>query len=685
MKKLINRIKKLDMNKIKRSIYNNQFFYIFLAVNILNDFILRYMTMKSLKIAFGVQPFFADLFFLAIIGGFVYLFKKKKSRLIYLSIITVLCTIICIVNSIYYTFYTSFSSVSLLSNLKYAAQVGDAVTENVMKVTDYIYIIPLIIYFILMYRYNKKGFFKNSFNRKRNLKYFVNNLILVGVSFLGLLVTLKPVDYSRLIKQWNREYLVGRFGIYIYHVNDGIKSLEPKIVSFFGYDNAYKEFNDYFKDAPKKQAHKNKYTGIYKDKNIIAIHAESIQNWVIGKEFNGVELTPNLNRISKESLYFDNFYAEVGVGTSSDTEFTTLTSLMPTNVGTAFVSYFNRTYNTVLKSLKAQGYRTLSFHGNTASFWNRNAMYKSLGYDRFYSKKDFNIDEVLGLGLSDTSFFKQTVPILKKEQDKHGKFYATVIMLSNHTPFYDVSKYIDIELKKTKKVMNKDGVLEDKTYDYLDGTKLGRYIKSVRYADLALGKFFEELDAAGLLENTVVVIYGDHDARLPRRDYIKMENFDYSNKDNEFLSKDDPGYKDVNKYDYELNRKVPLIFWTKDKKIKKKVSYPMGTYNYAPTLGNMMGFYNPYALGKDIFEVRENNVVPFVNGSWLDKNIYYDSQGNVQYPYNPAPISNEYITKTNHHVNELLKVSNNMIIYDLIDAKDKNKIPEREIIKNNEW
>ena len=98
-------------------------------------------------------------------------------------------------------------------------------------------------------------------------------------------------------------------------------------------------------------------------------------------------------------------------------------------------------------------------------------------------------------------------------------------MLSNHTPFSDVEKYgeylVDIKGTETKE----DGTPEEVTYPYMEGTKLGNYFKSIHYADSALGEFINELDEAGLLENTIIVLYGDHDARLPRADYNKLYNY----------------------------------------------------------------------------------------------------------------------------------------------------------------
>ena len=91
-----------------------------------------------------------------------------------------------------------------------------------------------------------------------------------------------------------------------------------------------------------------------------------------------------INKLVKESMYFDNFYAQNSVGTSSDTEFSLNTSLMPVNSGTVFVSYTDRTYISLESLLHDKGYYTFSMHANKGSMWNRNRMHPSLGYDKLY-------------------------------------------------------------------------------------------------------------------------------------------------------------------------------------------------------------------------------------------------------------------------------------------------------------
>jgi len=668
----------LDLGKkLKILLLDNIVFCVFVLLNVINATLLRAFTMNNPSNYFAFQPLLADLAFVIVLGSFSFLLKKK-GRYIFYIISTAILTALCMINSSYYTFYTSFSSISVISTVKFIGQVGDAVVENVLKPKDFVYLLAPIIMVALCLR--KSRVTKLTRNDYKDRPRAVKTLAIGAVLAVVFTATLTSTDIGRLVKQWNREYIVMKYGIYVYHVNDLFKSIEPKLTSLFGYDEAVKAFNEYF--GEESESKKNKYTGIYEGKNIIAIHAESIQNFVIGLKINGQEVTPNLNKLVNSGLYFDNFYAQVSVGTSSDSEFTYSTSLMPANSGTAFGSYYNRTYITTQKLLKEKGYYTFSMHGNNADYWNRRLMYKSIGYDKFYSKVDYEIDEVIGLGISDKSFFRQSLEKIKEVNANNEKFYGTVIMLTNHTPFSDVDKYgeFDVSLKETK-YNTETGKYEEVTYPYMEDTKLGRYLKSVHYADSALGEFIDGLDKEGILDDTVIVVYGDHDARLPKEDYIRLYNYDKET--NGILSEDDENYYDFDSYQYELNRKVPFIIWSKDAKYKGTNSNVMGMYDVQPTLGNMFGFNNPYALGNDIFNVKEDNIVVFPTGNWVTNKVYYNSQKESYMILKNSIIDKAYIENCNLYADKLLNVSNSMIVYNLIEKTNEEQTNEAEVINDN--
>ncbi len=642
-----------NLRQIKKTCSKNKDFVAFVIVSVLNPTILRFLTVHNF---FAIKPFLADLSVVLFIGAFGFLIKPKRRNAYFIGF-NIFLTLICFINSIYYTFYSSFSSISLLSTSRFVVDVGDSVTENVFQVKDLIYWIGTI-FLIWYYRHlKKKKFVKSEVSRNK----FIHSILSAGVCIFFFVITLTGLEIGRFAKQWNREYIVTVFGIYTYHVNDLVQSVKPKLTSLFGYDKAMKEFKAYYEE--RNEAHKkNKYTDIYKGKNVLVIHAESLQNFVIGLKINGQEVAPNFTKLAKEGLYFDNFYTQVSVGTSSDSEFTFNTSLMPSYNGTVFVSYFDREYVATPKLLKEKGYYTFSMHANNATFWNRNVMHENLGYDKFYSKSDYEVndDNIIGLGLSDEAFFAQSIEYLKEIKEKKKPYMGTMITLSNHTPFSDTDKYGEFKVSLTGKDANKKEV----EYPYLEGTKLGNYLKSVHYADKAFGEFVENMKKEGLWENTVLVVYGDHDARLPKKDFIRMYNYDKET--NGILAKEDENYFDFDSYQYELNRKTPFIIWTQERQMKKTVHNVMGMYDVQPTLGNMFGFTNQYALGHDIFDIKGNNIVVFPNSNWVTNKVYYNAQKGEYLTLTKDPINEDYIKECNEYASSLLDVSNDIVVYDLI-------------------
>lgn len=668
LKEKIEKIKKFNY---KDYIGTNKLFFTFVVTTLINGMLLRFFTVHNY---FAIKPILADLALILLFGSFVYLFKPKK-RFRYLIILSTIFTAVCIINSLYYTYYMSFASFSLIAVSLTVVDVGDAVVKNVLQFKDFIFLWQPILLIIIHNKLRKKDHYNLVTKKENKKKRFTGTLVSGIIVYALFFMTVTGVEYSRLSKQWNREFLVTKFGVYTYQLNDLFKSLDAKFNTLFGYDNAAKDFREFYFN--KEKSKNNEYTNIFKNKNIIVIHAESIQNVALNTSFNNNEVTPNINKLKNEGLYFSNFYSQASSGTSSDSEFTFSTSLLPVTNGAVAVSYWNREYETLQKLLKNEGYRTISMHANTGDFWNRNNFHKKLGYDKFYSKQEYNIDEIIGLGLSDKSFFKQSVEKLKKEFNENNKIYATLIMLSNHTPFDEIDKYgeFDVDFKDEVIKINENGesIKETISYPYMEGTKLGNYFKSAHYADSALGEFINELDENGLLENTILVIYGDHDAKLSKTDYIRLYN--YNKETNDILDKDDLNYKDIDYYWYELNRSVPFIIWEKNSKLSKNITTVMGMYDAMPTLSNMLGLSPKYNLGNDIMNL-DDNIVIFPNGNWITNNIYYNSQKDQYKVLNTNyVIDNNEFERNNEYASKRLSISNDIILYDLI--KNENNRLQR--------
>lgn len=620
-------------DKVLGYLKDNILLLTFVVISVINAFLLRAFTVKF---AYSqIKPLMADVAVMLIFALFSYIFKKPKGQFIYLLIVEIIFSVLCAGNSIYYTNYKSFISVSLISTASQLGGVMDAVTENILEPKDLIFLwtIPaLIVTYILLKRRTRD--YQSQVQEKRKRKRYALGTFCVAIAVAGIFCsTLTGTDYSRLQKQWNREYVLGTFGMYTYQMSDVVSCTYSKINMMFGYEESESAFKEFYEDkadsSSDKKEKNNKYSDIFKDKNVIVIHAESIQQFTLDTYINGESLTPNLNKLAKEGIYFSNFYAQESVGTSSDSEFTFASSLMPASSGTVAINYWDRDYTTTQKMLKDKGYYIFSMHGNNGSYWNRLNLHNSLGYDKFYNyTTDFDIDETIGLGLSDKSFFRQAVPIVSDINSQHEKWYGAFLMLTNHTPFTDIERVSELEVDFKYKAYNDEtGLYEEVSAPFLEGTKMGSYLKSVHYADEAIGQFMAQLDEEGLLDNTVVVIYGDHDAKVKEAEYEYYFNYDPFN--DTTITEDDAGYIPVDDFYYNLNRKVPFIIWSKDGGYEPvEITKVMGMYDVQPTLGNMLGFENKYALGHDIFSIAEDqeNVVIFPNGNFVTDTVYYDSQ-----------------------------------------------------------
>lgn len=667
MKDFWNKFLKILASARDKSIFffkNNILFALFIIAMLINSSLLRFLTVKNFT---AISPVLADLAFVLFIGSFAYFFKPKN-RFKYYFTWSIILTLVCFINSIYYTNYVSFTSFSLLATSLQLAGVSDAL-GTIMEIKDFVYWwAPLMLIFAHR-KLLKSGYYSKVKTAEKVRISVLKCLVAAAIVAGAFISTLTGTDLSRLYKQWNREYVVMKFGIYVYQSNDLIASLKPQISPLFGYDTAAKEFREYYEEYP-QDSEDNEYTDILKGKNIIVIHAESFQNFVMDTEINGVELAPNMKKLASEGMYFSNFYSQESVGTSSDSEFTYSTSLLPASSGTVFVSYWDRYYPSIQKYLSNDGYYVFSMHANKGNMWNREVMHKQLGYDRFYNyTKDYDIDETIGLGLSDKSFFRQSVQKIKKINKKYDKYYGLLIMLTNHTPFEGLEDTTDLDLTYTYKTTDSEtGEETEVVNNYLKDTTLGKYFTTVHYADQAIGELVDNLDKEGLLDDTVLVIYGDHDAKIKRSEYDYYYN--YNPETDSKYSSDDPRYDEFTKYEYELNRKVPFIIWTKDKdlqkKINKEVSTVTGMYDVLPTLGNMLGIDTPYALGHDVFSTDDHFVV-FPNGNWITDKMYYDSQNDEAIMLDEdAVIGKDYIEKYSQRAEKEISVSNDIIVHDLI-------------------
>jgi len=174
------------INRITEIIKNNTLFFVYVITLLFNTILLRYFTIGTLENVFYYKPLLADLTIILLVGSVCFLLKEKN-RFSYLLGTNIFLTLICIINSVYYTFYTSFSSISLLATSKYAQEVSDAIFENVLKISDLIYIWAPIMLIVTYVKLKKSNKIKKS--GKPNKVKFMKGITLAGITGMTVVLT----------------------------------------------------------------------------------------------------------------------------------------------------------------------------------------------------------------------------------------------------------------------------------------------------------------------------------------------------------------------------------------------------------------------------------------------------------------------------------------------------------------
>ena len=202
---------------------------------------------------------------------------------------------------------------------------------------------------------------------------------------------------------------------------------------------------------------------------------------------------------------------------------------------------------------------------------------------------------------------------------------------------------------------------------------LGRYLQAAHYADAQLGSFIDYVKSSDKYNNTVFLLYGDHAAQIGRKQFSHFINFNPET--GEDYTKDDPNYVDFDQTEFELFKKVPFIIWTPNGTLGGRVSSPMGMIDVLPTVSNMLGIKPIYSLGNDIFNIKNSNIIVFPNGNFITDKVYYtSSKGSYRLltediKTTKLTLDEDYISDRIKYTEDILQVSNDIIVYDLIREK----------------
>jgi phosphoglycerol transferase MdoB-like AlkP superfamily enzyme len=330
--------------------------------------------------------------------------------------------------------------------------------------------------------------------------------------------------------------------------------------------------------ATNQLADADKAFGVHKGSNLVLVQLEATQNFVINLEVGGQEVTPVINQLLKESLYFPNVFQQIGQGNTSDAEFMSNTSIYPMATVPMSKEFSNRALPSLPKLLEEQGYTTMTLHANDVTFWDRDKMYPALGFDTYFDKPAFENDNFNSFGASDKELYRVGLTKLSAAAKKGKPFYAQFVSLSSHHPFKIPEEFQTLDLP------------ED-----LVGTELGDYLQALHYTDEALGTLIAGMKAEGLWDNTILAFYGDHfGLQVAQNDPLEVSA------------------KLGIAYDSRLSRfNIPLVIHTPSNK-QAVVERTGGQVDILPTLANLLGLNvnsdTFMAFGHDLLNI-ETNVI----------------------------------------------------------------------------
>ncbi|MCD9023179.1 LTA synthase family protein [Cohnella silvisoli] len=530
------------------------------------------------------------------------LFLGRRSRAISLAILDLVLSFLLFADLIYFRYFKDFISVPVLLQ---AGQVGElqASIWSLIQAQDWLLFADIPFAFALagwlLWR-NRAARRSSSYvsHSIKTRKALWRKAIPATLVFaLGWSLIYYPVEEQK--NGWARGLFVGNWwNIPIYNVTGllgfhGYDTYRYAKEHWFGKglsDEQVQEAKNWFTERQKlqKQMESEPLFGDYKGKNVLIVQAEAFQQFVIGQSIGGEEITPNLNKLIGQSVYFPNFFHQTAQGRTSDADLLTSCSIHPLPTGSVFIRFAGNEFDCAPSILKGQGYDTTVHHAYDGSFWNRNNMYHNMDYDQFYNIKDYTIDEPIGWSLGDQSFFRQTIEQLKER--KKSPFYALTITLSSHHPFK--LPYSNQELK----------------VGTLQGTIMGDYLQAAHYVDSAVGELVENLKDEGLWDNTVLLFYGDHDNSV----------YDWKLYEQLFG-------KPVSDIDKDrIVRKVPFFIHLPHDEHAGVVDKAVGQIDTTPTVMHLLGIPvdNRYLMGVSMLSEAPKPVV-FRNGGFTDGQVYF--------------------------------------------------------------
>lgn len=677
--------------------------------NILVNTIINFICLILLEIIFKIVNFFniidysmiriiiSSFIISFIISNIEYLINKKIHKFVNIIFIFIV--------SIYALVETGFNNfIGVYMSLGTSSQLGaviDYIREFVLSFKWYYYfnLLPFILILIYYIFFDKKVISKFNINTDKNnykiinkrifiKKLSLNILLFTIVSNLFLLTLYIPFMQNKLQITSNKKLFVNpslpsisikQFGIVTYGMLDVNNYFFPsnKNVSYevettkktYNKENSvrkfddtkweeltnnetnetYKVLNNYF--INNKITDNNNYTGMFKDKNLIVIMLESVNDIIINKED-----YPNFYKMYSEGWHWKNNYSPRNSCSTGNNEMSGMTSLYSIyNTCTANNYRKNSYFEAIFNLFNNKGYYTFSAHDYTEHYYYRNEIHTNMGSKAYYGVEKLGIEysSIYKNWASDEDFMNKVLELIDNVDNDHFMTWLTTV--SSHQPYY----YSSIEGDKYL------SLYEDRDIR----TDLKRYKSKLKILDNALGILLDGLEKKGILDDTVIVMYGDHYPYGLSTDTINTV-LDY----------------DTNQ-DYE-NERVPFVIYNTGIDSKEFDSYT-SYINILPTVANLFDLdYDPRLyMGSDLLSKDYESMVVFADGSWKNEYAYYNaSRSNIEY-YSDKTYSVDELKEINSVIDAKIKMSslaikNNYFNY-LYNSLNGNVIQKVKSVKSN--
>ena len=564
-------------------------------------------------------------------------------------------------NAVYYREFSDFVTVNtMMASSSVSAGLGEAAL-GLFRPWDIIYLIDFPILGYLMY----KKFIRvdhRPFNKRASFAITALSTMLFSANLF-----LAEIDRPQLLTRgFSNYYVVRALGLPAFLGYSGNQTYQANKERSKASAEDLKPVEEYIQNH---YAEPNKdYFGIAKGRNVIYVHLESFQQFLIdyklqtdGKSY---EVTPFLNSLyhSNSTLAFSNVFNQVKAGKTSDAETMIETGLFGLNQGSFMVNYGGtNTQQAAPFILSKNGdYTSAVFHGNAGSFWNRNTAYKQWGYNYFFDASYFTKQDDTNsfqYGLNDKIMLKDSIKYLERLQQP---FYVKYITVSNHYPYTTslIGDEIGFPLAKTK----------DET--------INGYFATANYLDSSVKALFDYLKKSGLYDNSIIVLYGDHFGISQTRNpnlapLVGKTSETWSN------------------YDNAMMQRVPYMVVIPGMDKGKIIDTYGGQVDMLPTLEHLLGIdsKNYLQVGQDMLSTQHQQITAFRSSNNFVTPKYTSFNGRTYYTQTGEEITNpdETIKKElddiRNAANTQLKISDAIQTGDLIRFYKGNDLGKVDVKK----